>query len=102
MIAQLRAERDEANTNASRNAAQINGLEEENRRLGRLLVEAQTDAGRAGGAQPDQLMKMTGDIRELRVELKKVEADRERLDEQFQLADRDREKPDGRAAPIPL
>jgi hypothetical protein len=100
LLAQLRAERDEANTNASRNAAQINGLEEENRRLGRLLVEVQTDAGRGGGAQPDQLMKMTGDIRELRVELKKVEADRERLDGQFKLADRDREKLEGRLAQI--
>jgi hypothetical protein len=100
LIAQLRAERDEANANASRSAAQINGLEEENRRLGRLMIEAQTDAGRGGGAQPDQLMKMTGDIRELRVELKKVEADRERLDEQFKLADRDREKLEGRLAQI--
>jgi predicted nucleic acid-binding Zn-ribbon protein len=98
-LAQLRAERDEANTNSSRNAAGINGLEEENRRLGRLLVEAQTDSGR-GGAQPDHLMKMTGDIRELRVELKKVEADRERLDEQYKGADRDREKLEGRLAQI--
>jgi FHA domain-containing protein len=98
-IAQLRAERDEANANASRSGAQINGLEEENRRLGRLLVEAQTDSGR-GGAQPDHLMKMTGDIRELRVELKKVEADRERLDEQYKRADRDREKLEGRLAQI--
>lgn len=100
VIAQLRAERDEANANASRAGAQINGLEEENRRLGRLLVEAQTDAGRGGGAQPDQLLKMTGDIRELRVELKKVEADRDRLDEQYKLADRDREKLEGRLAQI--
>jgi chromosome segregation ATPase len=98
-IAQLRAERDSATTNASRNAAQINGLEEENRRLGRLLVEAQTDSGR-GGAQPDHLMKMTGDIRELRVELKKVEADRERLEEQYKRADLDREKLEGRLAQI--
>jgi chromosome segregation ATPase len=99
VIAQLRAERDEANANASRSGAQINGLEEENRRLGRLMIEAQTDAGR-GGAQPDHLMKMTGDIRELRVELKKVEADRERLEEQYKLADRDREKLEGRLAQI--
>jgi len=98
-IAQLRAERDEAKTNSSRAAAQINGLEEENRRLGRLLVEAQTDSGR-GGAQPDHLMKMTGDIRELRVELKKVEADRERLEEQYTRSDRDREKLEGRLAQI--
>jgi FHA domain len=98
-VAQLRAERDEANGNSSRNAAQVNALEEENRRLGRLLVEAQTDSGR-GGAQPDHLMKMTGDIRELKVELKKVEADRERLQEQYTAADKDREKLEGRLAQI--
>jgi len=98
-VAQLRAERDEANGNSSRNAAQVNALEEENRRLGRLLVEAQTDSGR-GGAQPDHLMKMTGDIRELRVELKKVEADRERLQEQYTSTDKDREKLEGRLAQI--
>jgi predicted nucleic acid-binding Zn-ribbon protein len=98
-IAQLRAERDEAKTNASRAGAQITGLEEENRRLGRLLVEAQTEGGR-GGAQPDHLMKMTNDIRELRVELKKVEADRERLEEQYTRTDRDREKLEGRLAQI--
>jgi hypothetical protein len=100
VIAQLRAERDEANANASRSAAQISGLEEENRRLGRLMVEAQTDAGRGGGAQPDHLMKMTNDIRELRVELKKVEADRERFQEQYAVADRDREKLEGKLAQI--
>jgi chromosome segregation ATPase len=99
VIAQLRAERDEATTNASRNAAQIDGLEEENRRLGRLLVETQTASGR-GGAQPDHLMKMTTDIRELRVELKKLEADRDRLEQQYQSADRDREKLEGRLAQI--
>jgi len=98
-VAQLRAERDEANGNSSRNAAQVNALEEENRRLGRLLVEAQTDSGR-GGAQPDHLMKMTGDIRELRVELKKVEADRERLQDQYTSTDKDRERLEGRLAQI--
>jgi hypothetical protein len=97
--AQLRAERDEAAGQASRNAAQINGLEEENRRLGRLMVESQTDAGR-GGAQPDQLMKMTGDIRELRVELKKVEADRERLEQQHKVVESDRERLENRLAQI--
>jgi hypothetical protein len=100
LISQLRAERDEANTNASRNAAQINGLEEENRRLGRLLVEAQTEQGRGGGAQPDHLMKLTNDIRELRVNLKTVEADRERLEEQYSRADKDRDKLEARMAQI--
>ncbi len=94
-IAQLKAERDEAARQASRSSAQIVGLEEENRRLGRLLVESQTDMGRAG-SQPDHLLKLQGDLKDLRVELKKAEADRDRFHEQFELADRDRMKFEGR------
>src|SRR5204862_90528 len=40
-IAALRAERDEAATNASRSAANLTAVEDENKRLGRLLVEIQ-------------------------------------------------------------
>jgi len=99
-IAQLRAERDEANTSASRMNAQIVGIEEENKRLGRLLVEAQTDSGRSGGGQIDHLTRMATDMKDVRVELKKVEADRERLSEQYEMADRDRNKLEGRLAAL--
>jgi len=97
-IAALKAERDEAATTASRTAAQIVGIEEENKRLGRLLVESQTDSGRGGGAQPDHLLRLQSEMKELRVEQKKLEADRERLQEQYELAERDRQKLEGRLA----
>jgi len=99
-IAALKAERDEAATQASRTSANIVAVEEENRRLGRLLVEAQSDNGRVGAGQQDHMLRMTTDMKDLRVELKKVEADRERLTEQHDLADRDRQKLEGRLAQV--
>ena len=97
-IAQLKAERDEHAQTASRTSAQIVALEEENRRLGRLMVEAQTDASRGGSGNPDQMMRLTTEAKDLRVELKKLEADRDRLAEQHGLADRDRTKLEGKLA----
>jgi chromosome segregation ATPase len=99
-IAALRAERDEAATNASRSAAHIAAIEEENKRLGRLLVESQGDGARAGTAQGDHTMRLAGELKDLRVEQKKLEADRERLSEQYELADRDRQKLEGKLAQI--
>ncbi len=99
-VAQLKAERDEAATNANRLAAQIGAIEDENKRLGRLLVESQTEQGRATPGQGDHLMKMTSDIRDVRVELKKVEADRDQLEERYERTERDREKLEGRLAQV--
>jgi hypothetical protein len=56
VVGQLKAERDEAATTASRFSAQVNALEEENRRLGRLLVEAQTDSSR-GVTDVDHMLR---------------------------------------------
>jgi chromosome segregation ATPase len=97
-LAQLKAERDEHAQTASRTSAQIVALEEENRRLGRMLVEAQTDSSRGGGGSPDQIMRLTTEAKDLRVELKKLEADRDRLAEQHELADRDRTRLEGKLA----
>ena len=98
-VASLKAERDEAATQASRAAANLTAVEEENRRLGRLLVDAQSDQARGGGGA-DQMMRLTTDMKDLRVELKKLEADRERVGEQYELAERDREKLEGRLAQV--
>jgi chromosome segregation ATPase len=97
-IASLKAERDEAATNASRSASQIVAVEEENKRLGRLLVE--TQSGGSSGGQSDHMMRLTNDIKDLRVEIKKSEADRERLAEQYERTERDREKLEGRLAQV--
>jgi hypothetical protein len=99
-VAALKAERDETATEASRTAAQLVAVEEENKRLGRLLVESQTEAGRISGDQGDHMMRLAGELKDLRVEYKKIEADRERLSEQHQLAERDRVKLEGKLAQV--
>ncbi len=97
-VAQLRAERDEAVTNASRQAAQVNALEDENKRMGRMVVESQTDQGRGGGG--DQMMRIQGELKDARVDFKKIEADRDRLAEQYAAADRDRTRLESKLAQV--
>jgi membrane protein involved in colicin uptake len=96
-IAALRAERDVANTTMSRTAAQLTAVEEENKRLSRLLVDAQ---GNVSQGQGDHVMRLAGDMKDLRIEMKKLEADRERITEQYEIADRDRQRLEGRMAQI--
>ncbi|MEJ7603892.1 MAG: hypothetical protein WKG01_38785 [Kofleriaceae bacterium] len=100
VMGQLKAERDEAATTASRTSAQIVALEEENRRLGRLLVEAQTDQSRGGTGNVDHMMRLTNELKETRIELRKTESDRDRLTEQYELSDRERQKLESRMAQI--
>lgn len=95
-IAQLRAEREQAVTQASRTNAQVVAIEEENRRLGRLLVEAHSDQARGGDS--DHMMRLTADLKDVRVELKKLEADRDRLQQQYEAAERERRVSEDRIA----
>jgi chromosome segregation ATPase len=91
-LAQVKAERDEATRSQSRLTAHTQALEDENKRLGRLLVEAQSkDSG--GG---DHLLRVTNDLKEIRIEARKIEADRDRLQELYDRTERDREKAEGR------
>ncbi len=99
-IAQLKAERDEAATAASRAAAQITAVEEENKRLGRLMVEAQTDAGRGGGGSSDQTLRLNNELKDVRVELKRLESDRDRLSEQYQREEQARIRSEGKLATL--
>ncbi len=73
-------------------------IEEENKRLGRMIVEAQTDRG--GAASGDHMLRVQGELKDLRVEHKKIEADHDRLVEQYAGADRDRSKLESRLAQI--
>ena len=98
-IAQLKAERDEAATSASRAAAQIIAIEEENKRMGRLMVEAQTDSGR-GGASPDHTLRLNNELKDVRVELKRLESDRDRLAEQYQREEQARIRMESRLATL--
>jgi hypothetical protein len=100
-IAQLKAERDEAAGAASRAAAQISAVEEENKRLGRLMVEAQTDAGRGGGGgNPEQTLRLNNELKDVRVELRRVESDRDRLTEQVDREEQARLRMESKLATI--
>jgi chromosome segregation ATPase len=100
-ISHLKAERDEATTAHARLAAHTQALEEENKRLGRLLVEAQTEGGRsAAGTSGDHVLRLTNDLKESKIALRQLEADRDRLQEQYERSDRDREKAEGKHAQL--
>lgn len=60
------------------------------------MVEAQTGGG--SGGNTDHMMRLTNELKEARVDLKKMEADRDRLNESYTNADRDRQKLEGRLA----
>jgi chromosome segregation ATPase len=91
-VAQLKAERDESATLASRAAAQISAIEEENKRLGRLMVEAQTDNSRGGGGvgSGEHTLRLNNELKDVRVEFKRLESDRDRLTEQYQREEQGR------------
>src|SRR5262249_12318122 len=88
-MAQIRAERDELRVGVQRQNAAVQGLEEENRRLARLINDL--EAGGSGG-DSGEVMRLSGEVRELRVEVKKAEAERARVAEALERAERRAEK----------
>jgi len=89
-MASLRAERDEMSINAGRGQAQLQAIDEENRRLGRLLVEAQS-----GGTASDSsahTLKLAEELKEMRVELRKLESDRDRVQESLDRSEKQVDK----------
>jgi hypothetical protein len=77
--AQLKAERDELQADLRRQQAQLQTVEEENKRLSRLLTEAQS-GGQSG------TVDLTNELREARIEVKKLEADCDRFQELYEQA----------------
>lgn len=75
-----RSERDEAKNQNNSLRNQLEGFEEEHRRLTRALSE-----GSGGGA--DEALKLATDLRQARVALKTVEAERDRYTERAERAD---------------
>jgi DNA repair exonuclease SbcCD ATPase subunit len=88
-IAQIRAERDELRVGVQRQNAAVQGLEEENRRIARLINDL--EAGGTGG-DSGEVMRLSGELREMRVEVKKAEAERARMAEGLERAERRAEK----------
>jgi predicted nucleic acid-binding Zn-ribbon protein len=89
-MASIRAERDEALANEGRFGAQIQAVDEENRRLSRMLVESQS--GGASQSEVDHSLRLATEAKELKVELKKAESDNERIEERLSRAEKDLNK----------
>jgi FHA domain len=77
--AQLKSERDELQTDLRRQQAQLQAVEEENKRLSRLMTESQS-GGQAA------TVDLTNELREARIEVKKLEADCDRYQELYEQA----------------
>lgn len=73
----VKTERDGLRDKANKQQTQIDALEEEHRRLARALAE-----GAAAGAAADEHARMATELREAKVELRKLESERARLAEQ--------------------
>lgn len=97
--ASLRAERDELRTDSGRQNAQIAAIDEENKRLSELLAQLQSRAA-TGAVSPDQSMKLTEDLKNARVEVRKLESDRDRLQEVNERAEREVSKLEERVAEL--
>jgi chromosome segregation ATPase len=83
----MKNERDELRDKVVRQQHQIEALEEEQRRLGRML----TDGGAGGGAAGnEEHVRMAQELRELKVELRRVETERARFAERLETAERER------------
>ena len=95
-VAQLKAERDELAVNEGRRAAQLSAIDEENRRLSKMLVESQS--GGSSGASTDHTLRLTGELKDLRIALKKLESDRDRMQESYDRSNQDVERLEAQVA----
>ncbi len=100
-MAALRAERDEMTINAGRHQAQLQAIDEENRRLSRMLVEAQTGKG-ASSDSTEHTLKLADELKEMRVELRKLESDRDRAQEALDRAEKQVDKLDRQSAKLEI
>ena len=93
--AQLKAERDELAADAGRNQAKLTAIDEENRRLSRMLADSQS-----GGGGSEQTADLAREVKELRVEVRTLEADRERLEGRNKAAEEEIDRLQARVAKL--
>jgi len=86
MIA-MKNERDELRDKVVRQQHNIEALEEEQRRLARMLSDG---SGGGGGGDNTEHVRLATELRELKVELRKAETERTRFAERLETAERER------------
>ncbi len=96
-MAKISAERDEARAHESHQNAKISTLEEENRRLSKLLADA---AGSEGGDGLASGLQLAEELKNLRVEHRKLEVDAERLGDSLERASADKDRLETRVAEL--
>jgi chromosome segregation ATPase len=98
--ASVRAERDELRTDAGRQGAQLAAVDEENRRLSEMLAQMQTAAATGNAGDVDSTVKLAEELKHARVEVRKLESDKERLQEVYERAEREIAKLESRVAEL--
>lgn len=81
-ISKVKAERDELRADEGRNQARLTAIDEENRRLARLLAEAQAGGG-GDAASTEHAAKISRELKDARVEVKTLESDNARLEDMY-------------------
>jgi uncharacterized coiled-coil DUF342 family protein len=82
----MKNERDELRDKVVRQQHQVEALEEEQRRLARMLSEG----GGGGDSGNEEHVRLATELRELKVELRKVESERTRYQERLETIERER------------
>jgi pSer/pThr/pTyr-binding forkhead associated (FHA) protein len=85
---QMKNERDELRDKVIRQNHQVEALEEEQRRLARMLSDG--GGGGGGGSDTSEHVRLATEVRELKVELRKVETERARFSERLETVERER------------
>jgi len=89
-LAALKAERNELKANEQVFGSNIRVLEEENRRLARLLSDL--EAGGTGGGETGEIMRLSNELKELRVDLKKQETEKQKFADALDRSEQRAEK----------
>jgi pSer/pThr/pTyr-binding forkhead associated (FHA) protein len=85
-LVDVKNQRDDLRDKLNRSEAKVEGLEEEHRRLARMM------GGDSGGTSNEEISRMAGELRELKVDAKKIEIEKARALENLQRIEADREK----------
>jgi predicted nucleic acid-binding Zn-ribbon protein len=98
----LKNEREELRDRVIRSNHQIEALEEEQRRLARMLSDAGTNIASSGGGSSDETVRLSAELRELKIELKKAQSEATRANERLETVERERNQMEEQLTKIDL